>query len=182
MADFVLTQMTAAEFAELPESNKIIELINGEVIVAPSPIDGHQKNLVQLIRKLGNTVETGEWRFAPCDVYIDELNVVQPDLFWVSNDNSNCHLIDNYWHGAPDLVIEILSPGTTRRDRDAKYSLYEKAGVREYWIVDAQELYIEVYVLQAGKFTRQGIYGLGNSFVSPALNGLTLSLDALLKS
>lgn len=182
MADLVLNQMTAAEFAELPESNKIIELINGEVIVAPAPFDRHQKSLGQLHLKLGNTIETGEWRFAPCDVYLDEFNVVQPDLFWVSPENQNCHLIDNYWHGAPDLVIEILSPGTTRRDRDVKYNLYEQAGVREYWIVDALELYIEVYSLQNEKFVRQGLYGQGETFVSAALNGVTLNLDALLKS
>lgn len=181
MADLILSQMTATEFAQLPESNQIIELINGEVIVAPSPIDGHQKGVVHLIRILSNIVEVGEWRVAPMDVYLDDLNVVQPDLFWVSEDNPNCHLIDNYWHGAPDLVIEILSPGTTRRDRDAKYSLYERTGVREYWLVDAHELYIEVYALQDGKFTRQGLYGLGDSFVTSVLNGITLSVDTLLK-
>ena len=131
---------------------------------------------------MGNVIEAGEWRVAPCDVYLDDLNVVQPDLFWVSPENQNCHLIDNYWHGAPDLVIEILSPGTTRRDRDTKYSLYEKAGVREYWIVEAEELYIEVYIWRDGSFVRQGIYGLGESFASPVLNGVTLSVDTLLKS
>lgn len=181
MADLILSQMTATEFAQLPVSKNIIELIDGEVIVAPAPVDNHQKQLARLYLKLANAVEIGEWRFAPSDVYLDDLNVVQPDLFWVSDQNPNCHLIENYWHCAPDLVIEILSPGTTRRDRDAKYSLYERTGVREYWIVDAQELYIEVYALQGGKFIRQGLYGLGDSFLSSVLNSITLNVDTLLK-
>ena len=71
---------------------------------------------------------------------------------------------DGYWHGAPDLIIEILSPGTTRQDRDTKYRLYEANGVREYWIVEAEELYIEVYHLHEGKYKRQGIFGLGETF------------------
>jgi Uma2 family endonuclease len=173
--------MTAAEFAQLPESNKIIELINGEVVVAPSPLNKHQKQLHRLTIALGNKVEIGEWLFAPMDVHLDELNVVQPDLFWVSPDNTNCQLIDEYWYGPPDLVIEVLSPGTTRRDRLTKYDLYEKHGVREYWIVDADELYIEVYANRNSKFERVGAFGLGESFISPVLNGITLSVDVLLK-
>ncbi len=182
MADFTLTRMTAAEFLDLPESNKIIELINGEVIMAPSPVDKHQEILGNLHFKLKPLVDTGIWRFAPADVHLDGINVVQPDLFWVSPDSQICHLVEGrYWHGAPDLVIEILSPGTTRQDRDTKYRLYEKSGVREYWIVDAEELYIEVYSLRDGAFKRQGIFGLGETFESAVLNGLALQVDALLK-
>ena len=124
MADMTRTKMTAAEFSQLPESNKIIELINGEVVMAPSPIDRHQKHLRRLDLALGNKIDVGEWRFAPMDVHLDEFNVVQPDMFWVSPDNTTCHLIDNYWHGAPDLIIEILSPGTTRQDRKTKYEAW----------------------------------------------------------
>jgi len=182
MADFTLTRMAAAEFLELPESNKIIELINGEVIMAPSPVDRHQEASGNLHFSLRQKQPSGKWRTAPTDVYIDEVNVIQPDLFWISDDNPNCHLVDGrYWHGAPDLIIEILSPGTTRQDRDSKYRLYEKSGVREYWIVDAEELYIEVYHLHDGKFERQAVVGLGEQFESAVLNGITLSVDALLK-
>lgn len=180
MVDQTQERMTAAEYMSLPESNQHIELINGEVIVAPSPIDQHQAASGDLYFKLRQQVPNGAWRYAPADVYLDELNVVQPDIFWISPENSDTRLIDRYWHGAPDLIIEILSPGTTRHDRDVKYSLYEKSGVREYWIVEAEELYIEVYVLRGGKFERQGIYGLGDQFASVALN-VTLNADALLK-
>lgn len=183
MADLTLTRMTAAEFLDLPESNTIIELINGEVVVAPSPVDPHQAALGDLYFSLRQHIPAGKWRVAPCDVYLDEANVVQPDILWISETNENCHLVDGkYWHGAPDFVIEILSPGTTKQDRQAKYQLYEKYGVREYWLVDAEEVYIEVYCLRDGRFERQGLYGLGEQFVSPVLDGLTLRVDTLLKS
>ena len=182
MVDQIQTRMTAAEFSELPESNTRIELINAEVIVAPSPIDKHQEVLGNLHVRLRLLKLFGVCRLAPADVYLDEFNVVQPDLFWVSSDNSSCHLIDNYWHGAPDLIVEVLSPGTMRRDRDANYHLYEKYGVREYWLVDPEELYSEVYALHEGQFERQGFYGLGEQFVSSVLNGRALSVDSLLKS
>jgi Uma2 family endonuclease len=175
--------MTAAEFLELPETNKLVQLINGEVIVAPSPVDKHQEAVGSLYLSLRNQFKTGTWRLAPADVYLDEDNVVQPDLFWISSDNQTCRLIDGkYWHGAPNLVIEILSPGTTRQDRDTKYRLYEKHGVREYWIVDAEEQFIEIYVLREGKYERHGVVGLGEEFRSPVLGNVTLKVDMLLKS
>lgn len=180
MVDQTQERMTATEFLTLPESNKHIELINGEIIMAPSPIDQHQATSGDLYFKLRQQVPTGNWRYAPADIHIDELNVIQPDIFWISAENSNCRLIDHYWHGAPDLIIEILSPGTTRQDRDVKYRLYERSSVREYWIVEAEELFIEVYVLREGKFERQGIYGLGDEFTSSTLN-VMLKVDALLK-
>ena len=182
MADLTQIKVTAAEFLSGPETNKIVELINGEIIVAPSPVDPHQEAVGSLYITLANQIKSGKWRVAPMDVYLDETNVVQPDIFWVSDENPRCYLFDRkYWHGAPDFVIEILSPGTTRQDRDVKYALYEKHGVREYWIVDANELYIEVYVLRDGRFERLNVFGLGEQLTSPVL-GQTLNVDALLKS
>ncbi|HVU15084.1 MAG TPA: Uma2 family endonuclease [Phototrophicaceae bacterium] len=182
MADFTQIKVTAAEFLSGPETNKIVELINEEIIVAPSPVDPHQEAAGSLYMRLARQVKSGKWRFAPMDVYLDEANVVQPDIFWVSDDNPNCHLADGkYWRGAPDFVVEILSPGTTRQDRHVKYALYEKHGVREYWIVDAAELYIEVYALRDGRFERLGVFGLGEPLKSSVL-GQTFNVDALLKS
>ncbi len=183
MVDLTKTEMTAAEFLDLPETNKIVELINGEVVVAPSPVDRHQQVSGNLYFSLRQQIPSGTWRFAPADVYLDEYNVVQPDLFWIGDDNDHCHLVDGkYWRGAPDLVIEVLSPGTTRQDRDVKYRLYEAGGVREYWIVDAAESYVEVYRLTAGQFARYGIFGVDEQFVSPLFAHVTLRVEALLSS
>src|SRR5574337_148219 len=144
MAQPVHTRLTAAEFARLPESNLPTELINGELIEMNAPKDIHQKVAGQLVLLLAQAAPGGELRFSPSDVYLDDLNVVQPDLFWVSGPRSPCKLgEDGYWHGAPDLVIEIFSEGTVLRDRREKFLLYQKFGSREYWMVDPSGSYIE---------------------------------------
>lgn len=175
-------RLSTEEFLNLPESSGVNELCGG-IVYQHQPLDTHQKVAASLYSSLRLTVKTGIFRLVRTSVELDSYNVVQPDLFWVSDTNERCHLVDGkYWRGAPDLVIEILSPGMTRQDRQTKYQLYEKHGVREYWIVDASELYIEVYTLRDGRFERLGLYAVGEQLVSPILNGMTLSVDALLKS
>jgi Uma2 family endonuclease len=117
-------------------------------------------------------------RTAPNDVYFDDYNVVQPDVFYIAKDNTRCRReADGYIHGAPDLCVEVLSTSTARRDRDSKFKLYQKHGVREYWLVDPDAQFIEVYVLTDGLFKQAGIYGKGESFTSSVLPQLTLNLD-----
>jgi Uma2 family endonuclease len=87
---------------------------------------------------------------------------------------------DGYWYGAPDLVIEVLSPSTAYRDRRTKFNLYQQHGVREYWLADPEGEYIEVYLLENGLFVRQGAFGKQDSFVSPVLGGLRINVGELL--
>jgi Uma2 family endonuclease len=119
----------------------------------------------------------GEARFAPTGLHLNDGNSFEPDLFWVSSENTRCFLEDNgrYWHGAPDLVVEILSPSTASDDRGIKYETYEKYGVREYWLVDPDAKFVEVYRHQGGKFERQGVYKPDQPFVSAALDGATIN-------
>ncbi|MEO0563414.1 MAG: Uma2 family endonuclease, partial [Chloroflexota bacterium] len=84
-----------------------------------------------------------------------------------------------YWHGAPDLVIEVLSPSTAARDRGVKFDHYETAGVREYWLIDPMGLFVEVYTLKDGTFERAGLYERGVSFQSAVL-GKAVPVDVLL--
>ncbi len=171
MADRTQIRMTAAEFKQLPESSEHIELIYGETIVSPTPKFVHQK-LVFLIAKLVESLTSkGTVVLSPMDVYLDDENVVQSDIFWVSGPESNCQLgDDDYWHGAPDLVVEIASPSTARLDRTVKFDLYEKFGVREYWLVDPLAQYFEVWKLGAGKFQRGGAFGPSDKFESAVLS------------
>lgn len=183
------TRMTAAEYAQLdlPETSYITELIDGEIFVVSSPKFAHQSasahafSFVNDLKRSGQI--TGEVCFATLDVYMDEYNVVQPDVFWVSADNTRCALgEDGYWHGAPDLIVEVLSPSTARRDRIEKFSLYEKHGVREYWIVESSLPSVEVWVLTDGLFQLQGTYSPVddlNLFTSPVLGGITVDLKAV---
>jgi Uma2 family endonuclease len=183
MADLTQIQMTAEEFFALPESNLPAELIEGELVVSPTPKDGHQNVVLSTAVYLKHKAITGQVKIAPLDVYFDNINITQPDVFWVSAANTTCKLGDDgYWYGPPDLIVEVLSPGTQHRDRGAKFRLYQRYGVREYWLVDPIEQYIEVFVLQDGAFIQQGLYTPGDTFASPALDGQTIDVKALFES
>ncbi|MFN8373107.1 MAG: Uma2 family endonuclease [Anaerolineae bacterium] len=169
MTDMAKTRMTTAEFLELPESNQLRELIDGEIIVNP-PKDTHQKIVIHTALFLGSVIKEGELRVAPTGVVFDELNTPEPDVFWVSSENTQCELGDDgLWHGAPDLIVEVLSPSTTRNDRVTKFQLYEKYGVREYWIADPEIRTLEVWYLENKTLTYQGVYGIGKTFTSRVL-------------
>jgi Uma2 family endonuclease len=88
---------------------------------------------------------------APCDVFFSEHNVVEPDIFFVSR-GRHATIERQLIRGAPELVVEVLSPGTTRRDRLAKRQLYAQFGVDHYWLVDPMTRSIEIYVLKNGEF------------------------------
>ena len=172
-------KMTAQEFAKLPESNLFIELIDGEVIFSRTT-EVHQSAVLSIIIHLKQSISTGKLNLSPLDVYLDDFNVVLPDVFWVADQNSLCQLgEDQRWHGAPDLTVEILSPVTAKRDKGRKFKLYEQYGVHEYWITDPVAKFVEVFVLTDGKFARYGVFGLGETFISPVLAGKVVVVDKL---
>jgi Uma2 family endonuclease len=177
MAEMAKTRMTAAEFFEQPESNQILELIQGELIVSPPPIPRHQRvvgNVFVLVRQLA---PNGEVFIAPLEVHLDNDNVPQPDVMWVA-EGSTCVVGAKRLEGAPDLIVEVLSPGTEKKDRKDKFHLYQKFGVREYWLVDADEQYVEVYRLENSLFVRQGVFEPGETFDSVVL-GKTVPVSAI---
>lgn len=170
MSDMVKTRATFAEYAVLPESNQIVELIDGEIVVNP-PLDIHQEVLGSIFVFLRQAVSGGVVRMAPTGIYFDDRNSFEPDIFWVSPQNDHCTLRPDsrYWQGAPDLIVEILSTSTAFRDRGIKFETYEQAGVREYWMVDPAAQYVEVYVNRQGVFARAGVFQRGNIFVSEVI-------------
>lgn len=175
----IKTKMTAAEFMALPESDERIELIHGEIVASSSAKDPHQRASVKTIQLFGRLDLGGELQ-AEIDLHIGN-SVLRPDLFWVSEQNSNCHVgEDGYWHGVPDLVIEIVSPSTELRDRGVKFELYEAAGLREYWLLDPIANFIEVYVHENGKFAHYGVCGPDATFESPALSQQAIDVSAIL--
>lgn len=181
MADVIRTGVTAAEFLALPEMNQISELINGEIIVTP-PSDTHQSIVGAIYFALRSAYPHGAFRIAPTGVHLDDENVVEPDVFWVSDANPRCRLIDGkYWRGAPDLVIEVLLPSTARIDRDLKFRLYEQYGVREYWLIDPDAQFIEVYRREGEKLERQGFFGAGETLTAGVLDGTTINVDQVFK-
>jgi Uma2 family endonuclease len=168
----IQTRMTAKEFLALPESNQPVELIHGEVIMSPTPTPSHQRvvgDVFFFVKQMAKA-HGGQAFVAPLDVYLDEENVVQPDVLWIAPD-SRCTVGDSCLNGAPDLVIEVLSPSTARRDKTVKFRLYEKHGVREYWMVDPAAQYVEVWQAEAGKFAQKGVYGPGEKFNTAVFPG-----------
>ncbi len=171
------TRITAHEFLQRPETTQITELIDGAVIVSPSPVFRHQRIVGNLYMLLRGIVPNGEVAMAPMDVHLDETNVVQPDVLWIA-DNSRAH-IDQWVMGAPDLVIEVLSPATAEHDRTAKLTLYEQSGVREYWLIDPDDEQIEVRILGSdGAFVLQGIFTADDPFISPVV-GKSIPIDVV---
>jgi Uma2 family endonuclease len=171
-------RLSAAEFFALPETNLPTELLHGELVVSPSPVPKHQRASRKFLILLDDIIPDGEIFTAPMDLYLDEQNIPQPDLIWVAA-NSQCKITEKRLEGTPELIVEIFSPGTAKIDRSDKYKLYERHGVKEYWMVDPYGEYVEVCCLIDGKYMQQGIYGAGEQFISPVLGGKTIDLTAI---
>lgn len=158
--------MSLEEFRALPETNQIVEYLNGVVIVSPSPTNEHRLKVKRLVKVIERVAPGGEVVIAPMTVYMIG-HGPEPDVFWVSDD-SPCHVeADGYWYGPPELVCEVLSINEVN-DRKAKFHIYERAGVCEYWLVGAD--FVEVFVNRDGHFARLGAFVSGETFDSVALN------------
>jgi Uma2 family endonuclease len=164
-------RVSAAEYFALPETTQPMQLIEGEIIMSPSPVPDHQKVTFEtgaVIRELKPHIG-GEVFIAPLDVYLDDDNVVQPDVMWLAP-QSQCVVGAKHLIGAPELVVEVLSFGSVKRDKVEKFRLYARFGVREYWILDPIEKYLEAFSLHDGQFELIGVFTAEETFTSPLLN------------
>lgn len=147
-----LERLTVSEYFDEPESMRPMELVYGVVREPPAPRYGHQSLLTHLGALLDHHVrehQLGQVCVSPVDVVLDEpaALVVQPDVIFVANERLS--IVRDRVFGAPDLVVEVLSPGTARRDRTIKLSWYRRYGVRECWLVDIRKRAVEVVDLRA---------------------------------
>ncbi len=145
---------TVADYAALPDDGEQYELIGGEIIMVPTPSTFHQDILTHLIETIGPIVRQrrlGKILPSPVNVFATEHDVYQPDLLFVRRNNLGIFKMDGV-HGAPDFVIEILSPSNAYYDLRQKKSVYERIGVREYWIVDPMERSIDCFQNSANAF------------------------------
>lgn len=176
------TRYTVADYDQLPESALPTELIDGEILVSPAPLIIHQRTLLTLLKVLATRIQNGELLIAPVDVQLDDNNVFQPDLLWIAEGNERCAVTEQRVIGAPDLVVEIVSKGTERRDRVQKFQLYEKHGVREYWIIDLKLKSIQVWSLQGSEFVSAGSFTIDETFESPVLQKSVVVAEAFPKT
>jgi Uma2 family endonuclease len=177
-----LPKMTAAEFRELPAGPPFFQLVDGHLVMSPSPSPDHQNiilNLAVLLRVHLITSQTGGAIFvSPIDVYLSEDNVFEPDLVYLAAQNA--HFVQqNGIQGAPDLVVEVLSPSTGKYDKNEKREAYEKAGVKQLWLIYPTPKKVEVY-----GFTNPGsqptyTYGMNDVFASEFFPGLKIKVADL---
>ena len=172
---------TYADYCLTPDDERY-ELLDGELVMSPSPRLPHQEICMELGALLHLFVKTrglGRVYSAPCDVVLSETDVVQPDLLFVANERAHILFDGDNVQGAPDLVVEILSPSTAERDRTVKRALYAQYGVQEYWLVDPDTKTVTVLVLDAGAFAEVACHGAGQTLTSPTLPGFTVNLNDL---
>jgi Uma2 family endonuclease len=167
--------------AELPESNLPTELWDGELIMSPAPTPSHQKILARLFKALDAWVEQhhlGETFLTPIDMVLTMHRATQPDIVFIANERLG--IVKDRITGAADLVAEIISPGSRRRDRIDKRDLYEQHGVREYWIIDPEAKTVEVLHLEQGTYQLVGRWHPGERAQSRLLAGFEVAVSPLL--
>ncbi|PIU23935.1 MAG: Uma2 family endonuclease [Chloroflexi bacterium CG_4_9_14_3_um_filter_45_9] len=170
----VKVKFTYEDYCHMPD-DKRYELLEGDLVMAPSPVTAHQRvcgKLEFLLREFVLKNNLGEIFFAPFDVVLSQENVLQPDILFISNERSHIVTEDNV-QGAPDLVIEITSPATLHRDREIKRKIYANHGVAEYWLADLDKQTIEVMELSEAGFKTTAVYTKGEKMQSPTLVGLS---------
>ena len=171
-------KLTYADYVTTPE-DKRYELLDGELLMPPAPDELHQRTQAELGYNVMAFVKTrglGRVYFSPTDVVLSDVDVVQPDLLFVSNDRLDI-LTAAGVQGAPDLVVEILSPGTAERDKGYKRALYAQHGVKEYWLVGTDAGTITILLLEETGYEVVGTFGEGDTLTSPTLDGFRLRVD-----
>jgi Uma2 family endonuclease len=171
---------TYEDYLKTPEDERY-ELIEGELIMSPSPIPKHQRisrKIEFILEKYVTENDIGEVFYAPCDVYLDEENVVQPDILLISKERLGI-IGEKNIQGAPDLVIEIISESTAYRDLVQKKKLYARFGVKEYWIVVPGEESIEVYILKDNTYILYKTYSKDDTLESLYLKDLKIGLKGI---
>ena len=163
------------DYAARPDELRC-ELIRGNAYVCPRPTPSHQVVLTALIRALDPFADSvgGLVLPSPLDVHLADHSIVQPDVIYISAGRRS--LVKDCIDGVPDLLVEILSPGMARRDRCEKLRLYAQSGVREYWIVDPQEQWIQFLVNKGGRFVVA--VPTGGKYHSEALPEISLDVAA----
>ncbi len=176
-------QWTYEDWLRLPDDGWQYEVIKGVLYMVPAPTTKHQRvsgNLELALRLFVREHRLGEVFDAPTNVYLPgQETPVEPDLLFVSA-RGKATVSERGIEGAPDLVVEILSPRTWWRDRRVKMPLYEETGVQELWLIDPDVRAIEVYVLRDGAYALLGQWGPGEQVHSEVLEGFVIGVDEIM--
>ena len=170
--------LTVHDYMQLPVDRKKTELIEGDLFMSPSPKRFHQDILIRLSSIIWDYLRKnpiGKVYAAPFDVTLTDLNVFQPDVCYFSKSRYTS-LTEQGADGAPDLVIEILSPGSEKHDLGVKKEIYTRTGVEEFWSVDPVKRTITVYQLSENSTAPRATLGIGKILTTPLLPGLKIKV------
>ena len=171
---------TTADLELFPDDGKRYEIIDGELFVTRAPHWRHQEVCVKIATQLeiwSSETGLGKPAFGPGIIFSDADNVI-PDVVWATNESLE-ELLDEAGHltGAPELVVEVLSPGDERRDRELKLKLYSVQGVREYWICDRQQQRVEVYRRENAILRLAATFFNEDTLTTPLLPGFSCPVE-----
>ena len=174
-------KLTYQDYCALPDDGRRYEILDGDLYMSPSPESLHQSIVLNLAANLRSHVKAhglGKVFVAPLDVLLSEHNIVEPDLIYVSRARRSIITQKNI-QGAPDLLVEVLSPSNSERDLRDKRNIYARCGVRFYWLIDPQARSITELELVEGAYAVVAVTS-GSSNLSPKLfPGLQISLEEL---
>jgi Uma2 family endonuclease len=169
--------LTYEDYVLLPNDGKRYEILEGELAVTPAPGTKHQSasaNLFKLLSKHVDEGALGKLFYAPVDLILNSSTILQPDLLFVLS--AQHHIItEKAIEGVPDLVVEILSPTTSRTDRVTKAQIYARHGVPAYWIVDPEVENIEIYLLERDVFRLTATLQGSTPTPAPPFKGLEIT-------
>jgi Uma2 family endonuclease len=174
---------TEADYFALPETNRHLELSDGEFFMPPHPTDTHQRlvfDLAILLRRFVDEHDLGIVRIAPLPVRLWPGKIREPDVLFIAQAHRD--RISEQFVGPPDLVMEVTSPSTRRTDRMEKSIEYAHAGIAEYWIIDAEAQTVEVFVLRAGVYELLGKWQREGTAGSALLDGFQVVVGDLFPS
>ena len=179
-------KLTYDDFLLFPDDRRRHELIDGVHYVTAAPGNKHQVilgNLHWLIRSYLETRPIGRVYLPPFDVVFSFVDVVEPDLLYLSNDRAEQVLTPKHLAGAPELAVEIGSPGTRKRDETVKKRLYERFGVSEYWVIETRTDLVRIFRHAGDRFGRpvELLLERGDVLTTPLLPGLKLPLAQIFK-
>ena len=174
-------KLTYEDYASLPEDGRRYEILDGELAVTSAPSPKHQvvsRNLEWVLHGHVRQKGLGTVLDAPIDVILSTTTIVQPDLLFIRS-GREVIVTERGIEGAPDLIVEILSPSSTRQDRVVKAALYARHGVGHYWIVDPEARAIELYELEEEAY-RLAVKVAGGEILRPSLfPGLEIDLGEI---
>ena len=176
-------KMTAAEFFSLPEGPPYFQLLDGDLYMSPSPRRYHQKLILRLAVVLQTYLDRnplGEIYVAPSDVIFTKDTILNPDIYYVSRERMGI-LTDQGAEGAPDLVVEVLSPSTAKLDLGRKREIYAESCVKEMWVVSPKTNAVEIYRFSENPEAPVAVIGSSGSLTSLIFPGLVISVGDLFK-